>query len=75
MRLARRIYWSFLDTEKYLNIGNILLDVDGALIDAEDLPNSFFINRYGLSKEDFMLMIEDQISDDLYNNVNNDDGE
>jgi len=57
MRLAKEIYWVYLEKYGATNIADIMIPLDGMYIKLEDVPNSYIEEIFGCSKEE------------LYNNI------
>jgi len=61
MRLAKEIYWVFMQEHKAINVGNIMIPVDGVYLNIDDVPNAYIEEVFGYSKEDFCNMIMDEV--------------
>jgi len=57
MRLAKDIYWSYLQDFGALGIGNILIPVGNVFVDIEYVPSAHIVEQFGYSKEEFLNMI------------------
>ncbi len=61
MRLAKEIYWLYLEKFGVANIGNILIPVDGVYMNLTDVPNSYVEEIFGFGKEDLYNMIMSEV--------------
>ncbi|MDB4330179.1 hypothetical protein N9948_00430 [bacterium] len=66
MRLARGVYFSLLDVDKYLNVGNIMFEMNGVYTDIEYIPDSYLSEKYGFTKEELFEMISNEVEWEIY---------
>ena len=71
MRLAKEIYWVYLEKFGAINIGNTLIPVDGVYLSLEDVPSSYILEMFGCSKEELCNSIMSEVdSDELEESLN-----
>jgi len=61
MRLAKDIYWVYLDKFGASNVGDILIPVNGVYLRIDDVPNAYVEEVFGYSKEEFYDMIMEEV--------------
>lgn len=70
MRLAKEIYWVYMQKFGATNIGDIFIPIDGMYIKLEDVPNSYVQAMFKCSKEEFYNMIISEVdTTDLEDNL------
>jgi len=61
MRLAKEIYWVYLEKFGALNIGEILIPYEGSYRNIDDLPSAYIANIFGCTREELYEMILSEV--------------
>ena len=65
MRLARKLYLPFLD-DSFINVGDIMFEVDGVFTKLDNIPDSYLQEEYGYTKQELVDFITTELEFDYY---------
>ena len=65
-KLVRTLYAPYIDEVGCLGISGILLEVDGVLVDIDTIPDEFVKELLGLTKEELMDAIANEVYLDFF---------
>ena len=69
MKSVNNIYWSYLQEFEASYVGSIRIPIKGIYTPIELIPDSYIFDLYGCTKEEFISMIEYEISLDYLGDI------
>jgi len=71
MRVAKDIYWVYLEKLGASNIGDIKVPIDGVYYNIEEIPDSYIEAMFNCSKEElYESILEEVTSSELEDSIN-----